>query len=199
MLCTELGDHIIPDACKPSMNDVVRMYYKLYNGAASDFDGAADAAAYATAIQEETTWDAEIALTGDDKLVGTPTIQSHDFPETLPSLFQAEDSTGLGFDRPSRLVSFKCYGLTSANLEALKSSHQKPIKFCLYLKDGSVRVKKWASSATDIFFNAELMSVSDIVHVSGNAADYVTIQLSLAYGAMDSFQDVPNCSFLATK
>lgn len=199
MLCTELGAHITPDSCKPSMNDVQRIYYKLYSGTATGFDGAASEAAYITGIQTEATWDTEIALTGVDKLVGSPTIQSHDFPETLPSIFQAEDTTGLGYDRPSREVTFKCYGITSANLEALKSSHQKPIKFCLYLKDGSVRVNKYVSAATDIFFDAELMAVSDITHASGSAADYVVIKLSLAYGAMDSFQDVPNCSFLLNK
>ncbi len=181
------------------MNDVQRIFYKLYNGAASGFDGAVSSSAYESGIQNESTWDTEIALTGDDKLVGSPTVHYHEAPEVLPSLFQAEDSTGLGFDRPSRLMQFKCYGLTSTDLEALKSTHQKPIKFCMYLKDGSVRVKKYASASTDIFFDAEVAGVSDLVQQGGNQQDYVIIILSLAYGAMDSFQDVPNCSFLLTK
>lgn len=199
MLCNPITDHTTPDACKPSMNDVVRVFAKIYNGATSNFAGAIDADAYATAIQTEATWDTEIALTGADKLVGTPTIQSHDLPEVIPSLFQAEDSTVLGADRPSRTATLRCYGVTSENVEALKQWHQKPIKFCFALKDGSVRVKKWESTATDIFFDAQLVTVSDLVQVSGNPADYAVLTISLAYGAMDSFQDVPNCSFLATK
>ena len=199
MLCTDLGPSVTPDACKVSMNNVKRIFYKLQSGDDSGIVGAISSSAYETAIQTEATWDTEIAKTNENALVGSPDIFSHDIPETLPAAATVEDGTTLGFDQPGRIITFKAYGLTSAHLEALRSSHQKPVKFFFVCQGGIARVNKYVDATTDVFFDAEVMSVSDIVQQVGSAVDYVVMQLSLEYGALDSFQDVTGCSFLISK
>lgn len=198
MICSELGATVVPDACKVSLKDVKRIFYKLQSGDNSSYLGA-DEAAYISNIQDSANIDSEIAKTGVDKMVGSGEIYYHDLPEVLPNLFIAEDGTPLGADNPGNTYTLKMYGLTSDQIVELKKSHNKPVKFFFVCKGGVARVKRYENSSTDVFFNAEIMTVSDPKQTTGSETDSVTIQLGLEFGALNAFQDVENCAFMLSK
>lgn len=197
MSVCELGTHQQPTGCLLSMNKVRRIVLRSPEGNATAFQ-AIDATSYETALRTSTNWDTEIAKSGIDKMISTPTINHYSFPETLPEAVTAEDGDVIGFYATGRTATFKIYKPNSTMVEALKASHNKPVGFFLVLEGGVLRVKKWETGTTEPFFQAYSISVGDLVQEAGANQDYLPIQLSMPYGAMDSFQDVTGAAFALT-
>lgn len=180
------------------MRDVKRIFMKQFSGAASGFDGGADADARDVLLQTSSIWDTEIALTGLDKLVGTPTINAYDHPLQSPTEIPVEDGDIIGYDASARTLTYKVYGPDSGQIVALKGHHNKKVKFFFVLRGGYVRVNKWVDVTTDVFFEAESCAVYGPVQAPGTARDYIEIKLAVKPDALDAFEDVLAGAFTLT-
>lgn len=196
-LCTEpFGEHHSGDGCI-NFGNVKRIFYKNGASISSGFTGAINEAAYGTSVTTEGNWDSELGKTGIDKLNGTLNLGSHNMAAVSAAQIVSENQQVLGYDKPPSEFLFRAYKPTSQFIEDITKMHGVPAKFVLLSESGHVRVKKWASDATDIFFKG-VLAVSNPDLQPGANVDFVEFKLGINYGEMNSFADYL-AAFLLTK